>query len=208
MIFIYDHLIAIIVGTVIVLMLINVQQRSQQVNVERTMAYIAKKQILDLADVMERDLANFGYGTGPGEEGATKFSQNADGITDTLDYWGTDALGNQVEIRYVTEAKDTVVVQGEDKKLWELKRYEKVGGAWTQRGGSTPTLTFFSIDPLDEGNNIIDIGNARRLRVRISNAVLPSMAKDQNDETSRSLYRELNWGITLSPSNIRGFQGE
>ena len=57
MIAIYDHLVAILVGGAIILLLFNVQQRTQKSSVERTMMYMAKVNTLDLASFIVRSVS-------------------------------------------------------------------------------------------------------------------------------------------------------
>ena len=53
MLFLYDHLLALLVGSVIIFMLFMIQARAQQENVEQAMINAAKKQTLELADALE-----------------------------------------------------------------------------------------------------------------------------------------------------------
>ena len=199
----FDHLVAMLVTGVIVLMLVVTYQRAQQNSVERAMTYVAKKQLFGLADMLERDLSNAGFGTTPGQAGITAHSTGEGGVTDTLAFWGSNAAGTPVEIRYVTSAVDSVTIEDETMPLFEIRRFERNGGAWVQAGGSTPTLTRFSVDLLNASSIPTNPAEARRVRVRFSNAVLPNVGPDGYLQG----YRLLHWGITLTPANLDDYQG-
>ena len=203
MLFLYDHLIALLVGSIIILMLFTIQRRALQENVEQAMINAAKKQTLELADALERDLANAGYATVPGQGGITAYSMRADGVTDTLAFWGSDAAGTQIEVRYVVSVVDTVMIEGETLPLFEMQRFQRNGGPWVHDGGSPSTLTHFSITLLDENNLVTGPADVRQLRVQVTNAVFPHIVPD---DYLRG-YRQLHWGITLTPSSLADFQG-
>ncbi len=200
----FDHLTSVLVAGVIILLLVVVHMRSQQTSVERTMAYMGKKHLLELADLLERDLNNAGYGTTPGQAGITAHTTRTDGQTDLLSFWGSDASGTQREIRYVLAETGSVTIDDETMPLFELQRSEKIAGVWTSMGGTTPTLTNFTVDLLN-ANNIptTNLSEARRFRIRVSKAVMPDVGPDEYLKG----YRLLHWGITLTPDNLGGYQG-
>lgn len=194
MIAIYDHLVAILVGGAIILLLFNVQQRTQKVSVERTMMYMAKVNTLDLASFIERDLMNAGFNTPPIETGVL-YHNTTDGLTDSLIFWGIGSGGGRTRIAYGVSTVDSATIAGETVPLYELRRYERQGANFVRMGSSAQTLTDFEIILLTSGNIPTDISTARKLKVRLANAVLPGFESD----THLTGYRRLFWGITLSP---------
>ena len=199
MIAIYDHLVAVLVGSVIILLLFNVQQRAQQSSVERTMLYMTKSSTLDLGSYLKRDLMNAGFDTPPVETGILKHNTNADGLTDTLVFWGVGASGMRTRIAYGASVVDTALIDGQERPLFEMRRYERRGAAFVRSGGSAPTLTQFKVDLLTSGNTPTDISTARRLRLRLTNAVLPNFDSDEHLQG----YRQLHWGVTLNPPGLQ-----
>ena len=199
MIAIYDHLVAVLVGSVILLLLFNVQQRAQQSSVERTMLYMTKSSTLDLGSYLKRDLMNAGFDTPPVETGILKHNTNADGLTDTLVFWGVGASGMRTRIAYGASVVDTALIDGQERPLFEMRRYERRGAAFVRSGGSAPTLTQFKVDLLTSGNTPTDISTARRLRLRLTNAVLPNFDSDEHLQG----YRQLHWGVTLNPPGLQ-----
>ncbi len=207
MLVLYDHIIALLIVGIIVLLLFNVQQRAQQSSIERTMMYNAKQQTLDLASFLERDLSNAGYQTPPIEDAILAHNINGDGITDTLQFWGVGASGDRARIAYSVSVVDTFKTKFRQAELvlplYELRRYERRGANFVRVGGSAPTLTGFRVDLLDNGNNPADLETVQQFKVRFSNAVLPDFNSDQYLKG----YRQLHWGITVGSPSLRVFYG-
>ena len=196
-----DRIVAVIVSAIIVLMGFSVQQRAQQTSVGSAMLYTGKKQTLELADLLERDLANVGYETVPGQDAITDYVVTDENLL-RLQFFGSDATGNQIEIRYDLVFADTVGIGAEQVPLYELQRSEKTGGVWAYAGGSPATLTRFYVDLLSETNTVVPREEARRIRVWLENAVMPEASMGEMMKG----FRLLRWSITLDPTNLRGFQ--
>ena len=196
-----DRIVAVIVSAIIVLMGFSVQQRAQQTSVGSAMLYTGKKQTLELADLLERDLANVGYEVPPGQDAITDYSVLDENLL-RLQFFGSDATGTQIEIRYDLVSADTASIGAEQVPLYELQRSEKTGGVWAYAGGSPATLTRFYVDLLSETNNVVPREEARRIRVWLENAVMPEASMGEMMKG----FRLLRWSITLSPTNLRGFQ--
>ncbi len=203
MIILYDHIISLLIVGVIVLLLFNVQQRAQQSSIERTMMYNAKKHTLDLASFLERDLANAGFETPPVEQAVLEHNTDADGITDTLQFWGVGASGERTRIAYGVSVVDTFRTTFRQMELvlplYELRRYERRGPDFVRAGGSAPTLTRFRVDLRTSGDGVADLETVQRFRLRFANAVLP----DFNSDKYLKGYRQLHWGATVSSPSLR-----
>ncbi len=198
MIVIYDHLVAVLVGGVILLLLFNVHQRVNQSSVERTMMYMAKTNTLALASYLERDLMTAGFNTPPIESGILAHG-TTNGITDTLAFWGVGASGARTRIAYGVSFVDSAAINGEVKPLYQLRRYERQGGTFVQVGGSGPNLTQFDIQLLTEGNLEADFFTAARFKLRLAVAVFPNFESDAH----LTGYRQLRWGVTLDPPGLQ-----
>ena len=197
-----DRIIATIISSIIVLMGFSVQQRAQQTSVGSAMLYVGKKQTLELADMLERDLANVGFDIAPDQNAITDFIVGPDNLQ-RLQFFGSDATGNQIEIRYDLAVVDTVEAGQEQVPLYALQRFEKNGAVWQAAGGSPSTLTRFYVDLLSENNLSVGKEDARRIRVWFENAVMPEATMGQLMET----FRLLRWSATISPTNLRDYQG-
>ena len=204
-----DRIVAVIISSMVVLMGFSVQQRAQQTSVGSTMLYVGKKQTLELADMLERDLANVGYNLAPGQTAITMLTlQNGD-MLDSLVFWGLGrdsvaAAARQVEVLYRLAPADTAHFGETSVPLFALERFEREGGgAWQASGGSPPTITRFYISLLGETNNSVTADKARRVRVWLENAVMP----EANMGEMMNNFRLLRWSMTVSPLNLRDFQG-
>ena len=197
-----DRIVAVIISSIIVLMGFSVQQRATQTSVGSAMLYVGKKQTLELADMLERDLANVGFEIDPDQDAITDFIVGPDNL-ERLQFFGSDATGNQIEIRYDLAVVDTVEVGQEQVPLYELQRFEKNGALWQAAGGSPSTLTRFHVDLLSENNLSVGKEDARRIRVWLENAVMPEATLGQLMEA----LRLLRWSATISPTNLRNYQG-
>ncbi len=210
--FIFDKMTATIVGGIVLMMLFMLQTRIQSNTIESTIMYAAKKQTLSFAETLERDFANAGYLSVPGDEAILAHSNKNDGttsLTDTLEFWGADAAGLRTRVRYTLVPVDTVSIQGVKEQLYRVERFEHDGFGWTSTGASMPSITEFRVDLLDSANNgVVDRRDARKLRVRFENAVVGQ--RMQGDDRLTPIYlRKLRWGITLSPRGLsmQTFQG-
>ncbi len=204
-----DRIVAMIIGAMVLLMGITTQQRARQSSVESTLLYVGKKQTLELADMLERDLTNVGYQTTPDQDAITYYSRDDNDMLDTLQFWGlrrdsVDGAAEQVEIRYRLVEADTLEIDGTVVQLYQLKRFEHVGGVWQARGASSPTIMRLYLDLLNENNNAAPPDQATRIQVRLENAVVPKL--DPNRQLNG--LRRLHWSTTLSPPSIRGYQGQ
>ena len=197
-----DRIVAVIISSIIVLMGFSVQQRATQTSVGNAMLYVGKKQTLELADLLERDLANVGFDISPDQDAITEFIPGQENL-ERLQFFGSDATGNQIEIRYDLVAVDTVEIGQEQVPLYELQRFENSGTAWVSAGGSPSTLTRFYVDLLSETNLSVGKADARRVRVWLENAVMPEASQGQMMES----LRRLRWSVTIAPSNLRDYQG-
>ena len=204
-----DRIVAMLISTILVLMGFSVQQRAQQTSMGNTMLYVGKKQTLELADMLERDLANVGFNTAPGQDAITAYAVQPNGMLDSLIFWGIarDSLGStarQVEVRYKLVRADSAHFGEGSVQLYALKRSQREsGGGWTSVGGSPETMTRFHLDLLGTSNTVVNADEARRIRVWLENAVMP----EANMGEMMDNFRRLRWSVTLSPSNLRDFQG-
>ncbi len=210
MIVIFDKLTASIVGAVLFVMIFTLQIRVQSNSVEDTLFYQAKKHTLSFAETLERDLANAGYRTTPGEDvllALTNTQHDSTDVTTLFEFWGIAADGSRARIRYTTTETDTVLVAQGAVPAFQVRRFENTGAGWTDAGASAPTLVAFEIAPLDENGLDATFGNARKLRVNMSNAVGSNFMAREGAATR--VAHQLRWGVTLAPVglSLQGYQG-
>ena len=210
MIFIFDKLTATIVAGFLFVMIVTLQMRVQGNSVEETLFYQSKKATLSFAETLERDLANAGYRTTPGQDVITAYTNvkhDSTDVTTLFQFWGISATGARAEIRYVATQSDSVTVADGRVPAFRVDRFENIGGGWKNAGGSVNTLVAFEIDTLDENGFDTSLAETRKLRIRLSNAVGPN-TMTQNGSGTRVAH-QLRWGITLSPVglSLQGYQG-
>lgn len=208
----FDNVTAVIVGTVVLILVIALQSDVRDATVERTVMYSTKKQTLSLADMLERDLINAGFGVLPGETGILWHSVDSVGgvvYTDRLEFRSVDPVGNPLEARYLISVAGSTELDGASVPLLQLTREVRSGGAWTPAGGSSPTLTAFSIDLLNDQNTPTDLAGARRLRVRFANAVLSGSHDSDAGRRRNRVLSQFHWAVTVEPPGLRqqSFQG-
>lgn len=212
-----DRIIAMLITATLILMGLTVQNRAQKAAADSTMLYMAKTQTLELADMLEHDLANVGYGTTPNDEAISTYSKQADSTNlNTFEFWGIrrdspTGTPQQVKVRYTLVFADSVTTMQGPVALYELRRQELRSGTWEEVGSSTPSLESFSIDLINESNTIAtDIKDARRIRVSMINRVMPQVVESINERMDGGyrpmFYQSLHWRMTVSPTNIRGYQ--
>jgi hypothetical protein len=210
MIFIFDKLTATIVAGFLFVMIVTLQLRVQSNSVEETLFYQSKKNTLSFAETLERDLANAGYRTTPGQDVITAFTNvqyDSTDVTTLFQFWGIAANGSRAEIRYVTTPTDSIAVAAGRVPAFRVDRFENTGGGWTNAGGSASTFVAFEIDTLDENGFETSLAETRRLRIKLSNAVAANtMAGEGN---GNRVAHQLRWGITLAPVglSLQGYQG-
>lgn len=213
-----DRIVAMLITATLILMGLTVQSRAQKAATDSTMLYMAKTQTLELADMIEHDLSNVGYGTTPSEDAITTYSKQASSTNlDTFEFWGIrrdspTGTPQQVKVRYTLAFADSVTTTDGPVALYQLTRSELRGGTWEEVGGSAASLESFSIDLINETNTIVtNIDDARRIRVSMVNRVMPKVVESINEHMDGgyrpTFYQSLHWRMTVTPTNIRGYQG-
>ncbi len=209
---IFDKLTAAVVGSVVFLLLFGLQVRVQGARIEGSLVYNAKKQTLNFAQMIERDLANIGYLSTPGDPvviDQTSIIVDSLELTDKFEFWGLGEAGGRSQIRYAAVAVDSAFVVDQFVPAYRIERFEDSGAGWTMTGASSSHITNFSMQLLDENSNIAVPTNARQVRVRIGNAVAVNPMNGRTEHKSLLAGRVMKWGITLAPRGLRlqGYQG-
>lgn len=184
---ILDNLAATIIFTAVALAVATTQLYSSRSSVESTVSYMAKKQTLDLASVLEQELKMIGEGTA---NDIDLIQTNADGQTTRFVFWRNDGV-NDLKIEYRLVATDTVEINDTDVPRYRMDRYVND----IQDGGSSPTLRDFRIEALDEAGNVV--GAASAVLVRAS--ILDTYPIGELDDM---YLGQTYWGITLRPENL------
>lgn len=157
--FVYDNLIASVIGTTVFLILISIQMRATNANVAQTSRKVALKQAQTLATWLEEDLGQMGRNMDStpfmppertGEEASPMGETFDPDENPAFEFEYEDENGNPTTVQYsVQESPDSPVdVDGGSRTLYEL---ERSGG-----GGSSATLGYFDIQFLDRNAQFLD----------------------------------------------------
>lgn len=208
---ILDNISATIVAGVLFMMIFALQIRVQTNSVEETLYYEAKRATLSFAGTLERDLVNAGFRSTPGDSVITGHSNYVDGdsslVTTSFTFWGLGSDGTRTLIRYSSTPTDSVMVREGFAAAYRVERHEHVGGIWRMTGASPSTLVRFEIELLDQNDFTTTMAEARKFRIRLSNAVGGNTMRRAG--SAQRVAHELRWGITLAPVGLKqqSYQG-
>ncbi|MBO6575337.1 MAG: hypothetical protein JJ896_07980 [Rhodothermales bacterium] len=180
-----DNLSSTLVFATVALVLAATQFRMQKDTAEVTIAYMAKKQLLSFAEMIEDEYELIGEGIS-----GTKIqthTTDANGKTTSFVFnREISSVDTQVEYRLV--ATDTVQVQGRDVPIYRVDRFE----AGVKVGGGPALLTDFRVDLLTSTGGGATTSTAELVRIRMS---LAHTVGDMDDSNVNVSY----WGMTLRP---------
>lgn len=208
---ILDNITATIVAGVLFLMIFAMQIRVQTNGVEETLYYEAKRATLGFASILERDLVNAGFKSTPGDSVITGYTNYLDQdsvvVTSSLVFWGIGSNGTRTRIRYTTTPTDSVMVRDGLAAAYRVERHEHTGGLWKMTGASPGTLVQFEVELLDHNDFVTSLAEARKFRIRLSNAVGGNTMRRAG--SAQRVAHQLRWGITLSPAGLsqQSYQG-
>jgi len=208
---ILDNISATIVAGVLFMMIFALQIRVQTNSVEETLYYEAKRATLGFASTLERDLINAGFKSTPGDSVITGHSNYVDGdssiVTNNFVFWGVGSDGTRTRIRYSATPTDSVMVRDGLVAGYRVERHEQVGGLWKMTGASPSSLVRFEIELLDQNDFTTSMAEARKFRIRLSNAVGGNTMRRAG--SALRVAHELRWGITLAPAGLKqqSYQG-
>ncbi|MCS4122827.1 hypothetical protein [Salinibacter ruber] len=202
--FVFDNLTATVIASVILLVLANIQLRTERQEVAQTAQQVAQSRAQEATDWLEEDLGRIGQNMVSGQsavdkpepysrssESSTKkwltkeFSFRRDSITAGAARW-------RIETRYRTYKQRTVSIEGKPSPVYGLvreRRKRQVGnGGWSEweKRGEINSLEYFDIDLLDQNSQPTKaLGEAESVRIRFS-VVAPFQNEEMAFPASRS----------------------
>ncbi|MDQ7039524.1 MAG: hypothetical protein Q9M35_01105 [Rhodothermus sp.] len=200
---IFDNISATILGGTLLIILISVQQRIMEINLEQITNYMVKRQANDLVSWIEEDLLRLGENVdfnnevpfvNPIQNAATGITESFTFFRDSIDI---DGKIFRIYIRYDLNPKGYRIIRGDSIPVYQLVRSVKIGedGTWEISGRSPALISYFRIDLLDrDAKPLADpAGNpelVQNTRVRVT--LVPPY------ETSRSqVLQRVYYGSTL-----------
>ena len=207
MFFLYDNLVAAILGSAVLLILISINLRMLEMGREEVANYAAKRYGTDLAEWMEEDLLTLGRNIRRegGQQDLFKNPVDSAGMTKSFTFFRNDYVDGSsdsvaVAIRYSLRYEGKGEVSGEEVNFYRVVRDSSgLGGApgtFVYTGSAVPLVSYFKLDLLDRfvqpiSDPVNHQKKVRNTRVRFS-LVTPFQAKD-----TRLTLRKVHYGSTL-----------
>ncbi len=143
----YDHILAVLIGGIILLVLVQLQQTGQQTQVEVTRYYANRKQMVTFIETLQRDFQNIGAGVNPSDQKIVSFSWNNTEKSIEFRARVDTTAGAPVElIKYQLLPVPTEESSCEEVECYEVQRFVHDGIAYQADGKSMNTLTDFEIE--------------------------------------------------------------
>jgi len=155
-----DHLIASVVGGIVLLMMLTVHFSSQQSNVDSIRYYMNHTQTLAFIDALKSDFPNVGAGVTEGDPMILDL-QHGDSLTTTFEFLATvdTTAGATVErLRYQVVFSDSVVTDdntGTKEAVYRIERLRYNGVSYDMTGASAAFIIDFDITLYDASNKKI-----------------------------------------------------
>jgi hypothetical protein len=192
--FLFDNIVATIVGATVLLMMIATHHRNQLASAEATSYYMLQQQVLDFTSSLQRDMQNV--------SGAIDLAEKA--ISEDGGYVGSFSFMAQISPtdttkRMVTYRRKKVETRyRKDTGSRDYFQIERVV-AGNVTGGSIGTITAWSIQVLNEqGNPATTVGDARQIRIALE-AGSPVDVEVRDGVT----IRDTRWQSTFRPRMLR-----
>ena len=183
--FIFDNLVAMLVGLVVILILLGLTTDWSTESIDRTRQHMSRESQRALAEMFERDILNVGANVPVGspmivENSATNFAFysaiNGSGVAKLIEY------------------KLVPVVQPDGSTLYKIERW--VDGSYS--GGSSVYFRWFEVKLL-QANNLVapaPYTDARKVVIRFQ-SVLPYTAEIEKETAA---LQHMNWESTYQPT--------
>lgn len=184
--FIFDNLVALLIGTVVLLILLGLMTDWSTESMDRTRQHMTRESQRALAEMFERDILNVGANV---PVGSPMILENSTGNFSFYSAVNGTGVAKQIDYKLIP------VSQPDGSTLYQIERW--VDGAYS--GGSSVYFRWFEVKLLDASNNAVTTApytDARKVVVRFQ-SVLPYTS---SIETERASLRHLNWESVYQPT--------
>lgn len=196
--FIYDHLNAVLIGGIAILILaqLAIDRQGAQVNATRYQAGLVHMN--DLVEMIEHDFHNIGSGISPADSMIVAYKWDQSGKYFEF-RTASDTTGVIIkQIRYELAKTRDIPVKSDSVKTvqgYELRRYELKSGSYTLTGKSMDTVTDLTISLYRAGGGTIgsDLNKAREVVIQMT--ALSPLGEDQ-------LVRRNHWNARFYPTSL------
>ena len=197
----YDHLLAIRIAGIIFLVLLQLQVTGQQTQVETTLHYANRTQMVSFIETVQRDFQNVGAGVGPATQMIVSYTW--DETEKSIEFRATvdTTAGSPVElIKYQLLAATGESVCDGETTCYEVQRFVHDGTAYQPDGKSVNTLTDFEIELRTWNGTPVTTNLAETRQIFVRVAALSPMGEEGIIKRSRwqTLFRPIN--LTLQGS--------
>jgi hypothetical protein len=201
--FIQDHLSSIIIGSVLLLVLIQVIVQGQEASVDLVQHYAGRAQATSLVTMMQGDLPNVGAGVDAADDAIVDYSWSETGGTFTFQATtDTSTTATPQTIRYQLVAADSVEVESdgvtETLPAYTLQRLVESGGTYVLTGASSSTILDLDLRLLKDDETAVstDLDETRIIEIELE--MLSSLGQDEAVGRIywRTRFRPLNLTLT------------
>ncbi len=203
---IYDNLVAVIVSALLVLVLMTVRLRTQEVAFDATRFHAAKARQAQFIDVIEYDLEELGSGVPTGERMIHSYGKDQHGL-DCIEFEkefqasdGTIRLGR---VRYERQPAGSYAAPDTVLPLFEFERLvESEAGGMVPGGGSGRSVLRLELNLLGEDGQPVEdnLNGAESIEVALE-SIMPFQLAGQGAR-ERTAVQRMNWQGRFRPSNL------
>jgi hypothetical protein len=182
--YLYDNIIASVVGATVFLILASIQMRATGEQVAQTARNTALSQTTSLATWLEEDLEAMGRNREAGQMVFGNISRTGNEASPTgevltsLTFRYEDDGGDSTTVAYQVEESESRMVAGEERPIYTLNRLQNGSSS----GGASTVLGYFDLRFIDGNatrvpNPVANRGEIQALQLHFS--VIPSFESDQ-----------------------------
>ncbi len=196
MLLLYDHILAVFIGGIIFLMIVQLQQTGQQAQVETTRYYANRTQMVAFIETLQRDFQNIGAGVNPSDQKIVSYSWNS--TEKSIEFLATvdTTAGASVElIKYQLLSVPSEESPCEEVECYEVQRFVHDGTAYQPDGKSMNTLTDFEIQLRTWNGSPVgaNLDDTREILVRVT--ALSPMGEE-------GIIKRSRWQTQFRPINL------
>jgi hypothetical protein len=193
--FLFDNIVASIVGATVLLMMVATHHSNQLASAEATSYYMLQQQVLDFTSSLQRDMQNVSGAIDLTENG---ISEGDEGYVGSFSFMAQISPTDTTKRMVTYRRKKVETRYRQDTGPRDFFQIERVVAGHVT-GGSIATITAWSVQVLnEEGNPATAVGDARQIRIALE-AASPLDVEVQDGVT----IRDTRWQSTFRPRMLR-----
>lgn len=195
----FDQISATMVHGSVVLIILATLALSRDANVDSLRAYAGRVHMMDLVEVIDRDLRNVGTNVADGDAALVSYQWDDEVRTFTFAGVADTTTANPVQIRYSLVEADSIESDASGEMRWvtlyELERSINSGSGFELTGGSLPVITDMSIVLRDDNENVLTCGLNATRSIEVGISMISSLGEN-------SAVKRVNWQSRFEPLNL------